>query len=335
MRPKQLVKLLTSLAPTRRPLFVQGKPGIGKSSIFEQVARQLGVEYLDVRLFLHDPSDFKFPLVDTLTESVKWVQSIFPTDPDWKGIIVLEELPQAPPLIQNVASPVLLERRLGEYTLPEGAWVVACGNRQQDRAGANRLLSQVLDRLIVIDLEESVEDWMAWAYGAEVRPEVISYLNFRPAQLCQFDPSQPGKTPTPRGWHIVSDVLPRTPAECLFEVVKGTVGEGAAPEFLAFLKTYRDLPDLDKLLADPKGFKLPTDLSITYALVGALVEKCRSLDAKRLDAVVQIAGRLDADFAVLLMRDAFQVSKDIRKVPSASAWLRAHRDVLIPGAEAA
>jgi hypothetical protein len=325
---------LESLYPTREPVFLWGPPGVGKSQIVQQAANRLEASFLDVRLVYHDPSDLKFPIVKTQEECVKWINSLFPKDPEWKGIICLEELPQCPPLMQATAMQLTLDRRVGEYVLPDGAWVIACGNRAEDRAGAHRLITPLLNRFIHLDLEVSQDDWHAWAITASVQPEVRAFLRFKPALLHQFDPSSGARAfPTPRSWEKVSKTLKAVPDVLRHPIFAGTVGEGPAAEFIAFLNIYEQLPDPDAVLANPTGSTVPREPSVLYALCGALTEKVRRGEPKHLPAFAKYVGRLPDEFGVLAMRDACACQPRLLQVPDAASWVKSHRDVLLAGSK--
>ncbi|HVK14908.1 MAG TPA: MoxR family ATPase, partial [Gemmataceae bacterium] len=158
------------------------------------------------------------------------------------------------------------------------------------------------------DLETSAEDWQGWAVGANVAPEVRAFLHYRPGLLFQFDPAtNPRAFPTPRSWAFVSDALTVAPADLTLAVVAGCVGDGPAAEFVGFLRLYRELPDLDQVLAKPDQAPVPREPAVLYALCGALVETCKQARAP-LAAFVQYALRLPEEFAVLALRDALAVN---------------------------
>jgi hypothetical protein len=219
-----------------------------------------------------------------------------------------------------------LDRRLGEYLLPEDWSVIAASNRQEDRAGAHRLISPLLNRFVHLDLEVSHDDWQDWAVQAGIAPEVRSFLRYRPALLFAFDPSTNQRSfPTPRSWEFVSQVLTPTPADLLHAVVSGCVGEGPAAEFVGFCKMYRELPDLDQVLASPTLTPVPKEPAVLYALCGALVERCRNGNAKLQGPFVQYAERLPEEFGVLAMRAALAVVPNLLSLPPAQAWLKKAR----------
>jgi hypothetical protein len=338
MRPSDLTSSLISILPTGRPVYLTGAPGVGKSQVIQRCAADLGIDFFDFRPLLHDPSDLKFPIVDVAERTVHWVNTIFPKDPAWKGVIALEEVGLCPPLMQGALYQLALDRQIGDYRLPEGAWVVATSNRQEDRAGVGRVSTALTSRFVQLDLEVSLEDWLAWAAENGVRPELRAFLNYRPDLLHQFDPATNAKTfPCPRTWHFASDLL-HVPPRLLHAVVSGCVGEAAAVELVGFLQVYRDLPDLDDVLKNPRTTTVPaTKPAVLYALCGALAERSKAL--ADLDNLAAFGMRLPEEFSALLLRDTFQAnsSKAAGKVKGhaklftgeMSKYLAKHRSVLI------
>ena len=319
MRPSDVSKALAALVPTRRPIYLWGPPGVGKSSLVRQAAAGLGLGLVDVRATLLDPVDLRgLPRLDG--DCAVWLPPAF-LPRSGEGVLFLDELAQAAPLVQAACLQLTLDRRVGEYELPDGWSVVAASNRQEDRAGTHRLISPLLNRFVHLDLDVSPEDWQAWAVAAGVAPAVRSFLQYRPALLAQFDPeANPRAFPTPRSWQFVSDVLPRTADDLLHPVVAGCVGDGPAAEFLGFLQLYRELPDLDSVLAKPDTTPVPREPAVLYALVGALVEKCRQAAAP-LPAFVQYALRLPDEFALLALRDALAVNPKLAALPAVQRWI--------------
>ncbi len=252
---------------------------------------------------------------------------------DGQGILFLDELAQAPPLVQAACLQLVLDRKLGEYTLPDGWNVIAASNRVEDRAGTHRLVSPLLNRFVHLDLDVSADDWQAWAVTAGIVPEVRAFLRFRPGLLFQFEPAtSPRAFPTPRSWQFVSDVMPGLVGHLVHRVVAGCVGDGPAAEFVAFLRLYRELPDLGVVLQSPDTAPVPTDPAVLYALVGALVETCKQ-DQAPLANFVKYATRLPDEFALLAVRDALAVQPKLVALPAVQQWVaRARARGLFPAA---
>jgi hypothetical protein len=331
MRPSDVTKALAALIPTGRPIYLWGAPGAGKSSLVKQAAGDIGIDLVDVRATLLDPVDLR-GLPKLTEEAAVWLPPAF-LPRAGEGVLFLDELAQAAPLVQAACLQLTLDRRIGEYELPAGWTVIAASNRAGDRAGTHRLISPLLNRFVHLDLDVSPEDWQAWAVTAGVAPEVRAFLRYRPALLAQYEPaSNPRAFPTPRSWQFVSDVLTRTPAELLHPVAAGCVGDGPAAEFLGFLRLYRELPDLDAVLTGPDHAPVPREPAVLYALVGALVERCRQAQAP-LSAFVTYALRLPDEFALLALRDALAVQPRLASVPAVQQWIgRARQKGLFVGA---
>jgi MoxR-like ATPase len=164
MAPSDLARALEALVPARRPAYVWGSPGVGKSSVVRQAADALGLDLVDLRVTLLDPVDLRGRprLAD---DSCVWVPPAF-LPRGGAGVLFLDELAQAPPLVQAACLQLTLDRRLGEYALPDGWSVVAAGNRAEDRAGGHRPITPLLNRFVHLDLEVDAEEWQRWAATA-------------------------------------------------------------------------------------------------------------------------------------------------------------------------
>jgi hypothetical protein len=338
MSPKDLLETIASLIPTKRPLFVWGPPGVGKSDIVHQAAAAKGMSVLDLRAVLLDPIDLRgLPHVNGDKRAVWCPPAFLPlkgTMKGVKGIIFADELPQAPPLVQAAFLQGILDHRIGETELdPDWQWIAA-GNRTEDRAGSHRIITPLLNRFGHIDLDVDHEQWSEWAVLHNVKPEVRQFIKFRPGLLHKFDASSQERAfPTPRSWKFVSDVLGNCPERLLVQIVSGFVGQGPAAEFTAFHRMYHELPDVDALLKDPSGFKVPVDPAILWALSGALVERCKGAGPKLLGNLFELLERVPDEYAILTVRDASFVNKsvvDTNKVPGAATFIKKHRKVLIP-----
>jgi hypothetical protein len=319
MRPSEVVRALAALVPTGRPVYLWGPPGCGKSAIVRKSADDLKLDLVDVRATLLDPVDLR-GLPRLSDDSAVWCPPAF-LPKGGAGLLFLDELAQAAPLVQAACLQLTLDRRVGEYELPAGWSVVAASNRAEDRAGTHRLISPLLNRFVHLDLDVSADDWQAWAVGANVAPEVRAFLQYRPGLLLQFDPStNPRAFPTPRSRQFVADALAAGPADLLHGVVAGCVGDGPAAEFLGFLRLYRELPALDEVLARPDRAPVPREPAVLYALVGALVEKCKQ-PSPPLAGFVTYALRLPDEFALLALRDALAVNAKLASLPAVQKWI--------------
>lgn len=247
----------------RRSVMMWGAPGIGKSSIVNKVASENDMEVIDLRLSQLAPTDIRgLPYVDEGNVARFASPSFLPRS--GKGILFLDEINLAPPAIQNVAMQLVLDRRVGDYVVPEDWYIVCAGNRTEDRAAVSQMPAPLTNRFLHFTVECDLDSWKTYALTTGVREEIISFLNFRPNLLHNFDKNAIA-WPSPRTWDYASDLLkigmPVSPA----------IGEGTAAEFNSFIKLYSRLPDVEKVLNGDMNVGVPKEPSLMYALCGAFV----------------------------------------------------------------
>lgn len=330
MRPSAVKQSLKHLVTRKRPVFIWGPVGAGKSDIVAGVAKELGLELRDVRLNLVDPVDLKgFPVVRGTgkSQTMAFVPPDFlPTKGD--GILFLDEMNSAPQSVQAAAYQLILNRKLGDYELPDGWAVVAAGNRASDRSIANPQPAALANRFVHIDFEVDVDDWYAWATQNGVSDITRAFIKFRSNLLHSFDPAvNPRAFPTPRSWVFVDDVLQSgLAADTELELIKGTVGEGAAAEYIGFARMAKDLPTADEILAAPTKAPVPTKPAAQYAVCTTLDKRATPETLTKLTAYIE---RLPVEFQVLFMRSAAMANRDLLKTKEYVAWIAKNQDVLI------
>ena len=324
MRPTDLLALIAAriAAGIKRPLHIESSPGLGKTQIAAQAARQLGIDFKAIHAPLLQPEDYGFPVISTDRKNVAFVVSNekFPlagSSCGEKGILLIDELSQADASAQKILRNLIQEREIHGQPIKQDWTIVTTGNRTQDRAGANRLLSHLANVVTRIELEASLDDWTQWAINNNIKPEVIAFIRFRPELLSAFD-AQNEVNATPRAWaEGVSPALGAVDPKLEFSVFTGDVGEGAAAEFCAFLKIFRTLPSPDAILLSPKTAELPTDPATVYAICGALAHRTSAANFGR---AMDYIKRLPAEFSVLYVRDAIQKCPDIKTTKDFISW---------------
>lgn len=324
MNAIELAGTLEALIGLRQATFLWGPPGIGKSAIVRQVAFAAGMEVRDIRLAMCDPTDLRgIPYFDPAARIARWAPPEF-LPREGRGVVFLDELNAAPPAVQAAAYQLVLDLRLGEYELPAGWAILAAGNRQSDRGVVYRMPSPLANRFCHLELEPDLESWKRWAYGAGIAPGLIGFLGFRPELLHDFQAERAsGAYPTPRSWEFASRILGAGLApERRLAALAGCVGQGAATELLAYLEVADRLPDPEALL-DGTLDLVPEQLSVTYALVGALIValRRRSCDARR-DRFLAYTRRLPAEFAVLAVKDGLGQGLAFQGSPEWARWIK-------------
>lgn len=275
MGPKAAKRAIAFAIKMKRPTFLWGPPGIGKSDLVSQIGTDTNREVIDVRLALWEPTDIKgIPYFDSNTSTMTWAPPAeLPTDPASKAILFLDELNSAPPAVQAAAYQLILNRRVGTYVLPEGVDIVAAGNRDSDKGVTFRMPAPLANRFVHLEMKVEFEDWLDWATLNRVHEEVVGYVGFAKQDLYDYDPKSPSKSfATPRSWSFVSDMVydEEIDTETLTNLVSGAVGDGLAVKFMAHRKIASKLPKADDIL-DGKVEDLEIkEISAMYSLTVSL-----------------------------------------------------------------
>jgi len=360
LSPSQVRSALETLVELKRPGFVWGPPGIGKSDLVADIAKKRGMELRDVRLNLMDPTDIKgFPVPNVDHGHMEWLPADFlphmmiekevtvytdktgtelskgedgdffyedgtlykskvkPTETvevrrvpnDSQGILFLDELNQAPPMVQAAAYQLLLTRKVGGYTLPDGWAMLGAGNRETDRSNAQRMPAALALRLVHIDMMPSADDWCAWAleHADEVPVELLSFIRFKSDLLHKFDPSR-RVSPNPRSWVFCGQLTNAglDPAVRL-AMMQGTVGAAEASEYVAYLGMWQDLPSVEQVKLDPDGTAVPTNISAKFGIIGSLARANTKDIYPRLKKYID---RMDPEWQILFHKDALAYSRE-------------------------
>lgn len=277
--------------------FIVGKPGGGKSSCAREIAQELAVAHKipDERIIefnpsLREPCDV-LGLPQFNGDCTKWL----PPEEFWmlrQGlgpcVLILEELSDADMNMQNPLCRVVLDRCAGQLRLSDELFIIATGNRTEDRSGANRLSTKLANRMREIEFTENLDDWLEWAQKNDIPVKLQAFLRFRPNLLSDFNPKR-SKNPTPRSWASVA-LIPESiekKSSIFMEHVAGSVGDGAAAEYVGFLKIMKRLPDASKIISDPDGGLIPMTDTLKDAVVKAINEKPANADHAKLMADVK------------------------------------------------
>jgi len=325
------------------PVLLWGEPGIGKSAGLEQLAAGLGVPLETVIASVHEPSDFAgLPIIgaDPATTGVPMAP------PDWAvrlatsghGLVFFDELSSAPPAVQAALLRVVLERRVGSLTLPEPVRVVAAANPPSSAADGWHLSPPLANRFVHLYWTHdprTVARGMAGTWPAiplpvvdpakvsgavaRARGVIAGFLTARPGLVHHLPDDAEGRGrawPSPRTWEMALRLVATGYAtgagdKAVAAAVVGAVGDGAGLELLTYLEQL-DLPDPDRVLADPGAFALPSRGDRQLAFLTAVVSAVQSdltrrrweagwtVLAKAVDAgIPDVAARAAADLAAL------------------------------------
>jgi len=299
------------------PMMIWGPPGVGKSSIVRSIAHDLNINFIDVRLAQREPIDIRgLPVPED--DGVHWVISAeWPRDPDSKGIILFDELTAADRTLQVAAYEFILDRRLGDlYTVPDGWYIMAAGNRASDKAVATTMSSALANRFLHIELEADTAAWIKWAMRNNIHPDVMGFIRFKPEALFDMEGNLEKGWASPRSWERVSTMLHLTENlqqmdEYLLNLsIEGLIGSGAGVEFSSFRKWNNAMENVLKLMLDPnKKINIPNKADIKYAICSNMVyhlwrAKNEDEQQRLIDGFYRISFQLSSDFAAMAMVDA-------------------------------
>lgn len=263
----------------KRPVFMWGPPGIGKSDIVAQITNSFKNSLLiDVRLSLWEPTDIKgIPYFDTNSGKMVWGAPAELPDDELASkydhiVLFLDEMNSAAPAVQAAAYQLILNRRVGQYRLPDNVMIVAAGNREADKGVTYRMPAPLANRFIHLELAVSFDDWFEWAVNNRVHKDVVGFLNFAKRDLYDFDPKSPSRSfATPRSWSFVSELLEDDLDESTTtDLVAGAVGEGLAVKFMAHRKVASSMPDPVEILAGKVKEMKTKEISAMYSLTVSL-----------------------------------------------------------------
>jgi MoxR-like ATPase len=310
------------------PLYIHGTFGIGKSEVVREVAKKLAKGFkkefvegkpngaksfclIDMRLSQLEPTDLlglpNFTENDKGVKVVKWITPEWlPQDKDSSGIIFLDELSNAMPSIQHACYQLVLDRKLGNYKLPDNWIVIAGGNLSTDNGGIFALPIPLANRFVHIQLNiPDKKSWVEWAFKNSIDTRIIAFIEWKPTNLYKYEKGKSDySVATPRSWAMTSKLISGVKnLDELSIYLKSSVGEGIGTEFIAFLKLQEKL-DIDNLLNNPEKVKEIEELSEKYALLTGVCERIleKPTDVQLYDKILNFLEYLEPEFSILLIR---------------------------------
>jgi hypothetical protein len=277
--PKGAKKSLRKAFKNKRPIFLWGPPGIGKSDIIKQLGDELEAHVIDVRLSLWEPTDIKgIPYFDSSINKMVWAPPLELPDAEMAAqhkqiVLFMDEMNSAAPAVQAAAYQLVLNRRVGTYKLPDNVVMVAAGNRETDKGVTYRRPAPWANRFVHLEMTCDWEDWNEWAVENRIHKDVVGFLTFSKKDLYDFDPKSASRAfATPRSWSFVSELLidDDTDADTLTDLVSGSVGEGLAVKFMAHRKVASKMPNPTDILSGKVKKMESKEISAMYSLTVSL-----------------------------------------------------------------
>jgi len=344
MRPAQLLRILdqeflSTSEGHHTPVMLWGPPGVGKSQMVAQIATAHQAPVIDIRLSQMEPSDLR-GIPFRVENRVEWAIPALLPDAErhgtW-GILFLDEITSAPPTVSAAAYQLILDRRLGEYQVPDHWAIFAAGNRQGDRGVTYTMPAPLANRFSHFEVDTHLDDWVAWAYANEIDERIIAFLRFRPELLFDFDPAHnPVAFPSPRSWEFAHRGLRKFEDQpgLLRGTLQACVGPAAGIELHAFIDSLDQIPDPDAILAGDE-VPVPTEIDLQYAVAAALVGRAIRTDgdssAQVIGNILVYAGRFpQREMGVMLVSDLHRaIGNALFEIPAFADWAQAVADIMI------
>jgi hypothetical protein len=272
----QARKSLLKAFKTRRPLFLWGPPGIGKSELVADLAEELGGHMIDLRLGQMEPTDIRgIPFYNKDLGKMDWAPPVELPDEELAGqypvvVLFLDEMNSAAPSVQSAAYQLILNRRVGKYRLPDNVVMVAAGNRESDKGVTYRMPTPLANRFLHQEMKVDFASYQEWAVKNNIHKDVVGYLSFSKQDLQDFDAKSASRAfATPRTWTFVSELLEDDDGDddTLMNLIAGTIGEGLAVKFMAHRKIAGRMPRPEDILSGKEKELNVKEVSAMYSLV--------------------------------------------------------------------
>lgn len=283
-------------------------PGMGKSSLVRAFAEKYKLKLIDVRLSQCVPEDLNGLPMRQGEKATFTPYDIFPLDTDaipagtngW--LLFLDELTAATKPVQAASYKLILDRMVGSHKLHPAVVIVAAGNRVSDKAVANQLSTALQSRVVTYKLQTTLDDFSDVMVMLGMDPRIQAFLHFMPQRMNDFRPDHQDFTfPCQRTWEMLSNVI-RHETEITSKHlprISGTIGSGAAIEFVTFCKEWQNMPRFEDIVATPKTAMVPNQPAGKFATAVMVAGRA---DNANLPAVEIYMNRFDVEFQVLTYR---------------------------------
>jgi hypothetical protein len=334
-------------------LEIRGSPGIGKSDIVKQFKKEQrirdGFEWgiSTVMMPTQNPTDLcGFMIPGKRADgsiATTWTDPVWMTTDDGKplnayqrGIVLLEEFPQADIDTKKGAAELILNGRINTHSLPEGWGVLMLGNRAGDRSGVTKDMDFLINRRILAEVEADPMGWQTWAILNGVHPTFVAFAHANGGIV--FDskvPERQGPWCTPRSLSMLShsvvaalkdpkDHIPTDSDD--IEFAQGAIGDGAAAQLYATIRLVDQLPRFEQIVHDPRGAPIPATPDAQMLVIFSLADR---VDEGTMEAVVIYMNRMPEEFAVTFGKVACKRDPSLASDPHLRDWRIAHADFMM------
>lgn len=266
----ELFDFLLNVAPIR-PVFIWGPPGIGKSSLVELFAEEVGLACVSMLGSQLAPED-----IIGVPQIVDGKSRFCPPTliaREEPFCLFLDELNACSQEVQKAFYSLINDRRIGEFELPEGSIVIGAGNRAEDAAIVKPLSSALINRMAHVSLRANHRTWLKWATNQALNLLVVKYIQLRPDHLWSKPPKHEEPFSTPRSWHMLSDCLNaygehNLTVDNIKQLASGLLTPNHARQFVGFYKQQQYGLGIEEIIFGDKNWpNKPEERDILYFLV--------------------------------------------------------------------
>jgi hypothetical protein len=328
MKMLQVTSSITAMIRAGEPVMLVGPPGVGKTEVLLEAAKDTGREIVLYHPVVCEPIDFR-GLPARLGDRAEFLpfgdlrRLIGTSKPT---LAIFDDLGQAPQAVQAAVMQLILARTIGEHQISDTVAFAAATNRSTDRAGVHGILAPLTGRFTaVIHVESDVDSWTQWAYRHEIDASIIGFARFRPGLLSEEPPKGIHAFCCPRSLVALNRLLRLGIHE--LEMWQSAIGDGAGAEYAAFQRHMKDLPTVAEIIALPKKTTLPKEASGRYAICAALALAANEQNAEQ---IVEYSSRLGAEYDMMLHRDMLLTAPQIAATTAFVKWAAANDAILCP-----
>ena len=330
----QAVSMLTKFIRAGLVPMLRGSPGMGKSSIVHQIAKEYNLKVIDLRLSQCDPTDLmgmpsikdgkaKYVPMDTFPIEGDAIPLNKETNAPYSGwLLFLDEFNGASIAVQAASYKLVLDRMVGVHHLHKNVAIVCAGNLETDNAIVNPMSTAMQSRLVHLELVSDVAEFTDWCAANNIDHRISDYARFKPGNVYSFKPDHTDHTyACGRTWEFANRILGVTTGlddPDLLPMLSGAISEGVAREFLGFCKIYQDLPKPQEIEMSPETIKVPDEPSILFALTGSI---SHNANKDTFGQVMKFVNRLPVEFQVVTLRETVRRNKTMLGHPAVQKWI--------------
>lgn len=332
--------------PTLRFL-LQGEPGIGKSSLLETIADELGFEHAYIDVPNMDLGDIAMPVIDHDSKTTRYYPNArFKLHLNKPMVIMLDEFTKGAEPVKNMLHPMLEKKnpRLGDIPLNEQNIVFLTGNLSTDGVG-DSLKAHSRNRLVPVTIQKpDAEQWIDWAINKGVAAEVIAWVSQYPHVMASYTDAAQADNPyiynpkrnqlafvSPRSLETASNIVKtrkQNDSDAVIAALTGALGESGARDMQAYIEFADQLPTWEDTIKEPKTTKVPTSPGACSIVVFGAISR---IDKETITPFMEYLERFEPEWQAVFAINVAKTSSKQGIAFSCKAfanWVAKNQDLL-------